>query len=297
MNYYLIEILSFWGIVIVGSVATLKTVLTSKDLALRKYAIFNLTSFLIRTLAIQMVLAALFINYSSFFSLHESWVPFQGFKIIGYFIFADFLFYVYHRLEHVIPYLWSGHSSHHSGEIMHVSLILRQNVIANIFTLPFGLLGIPFSLNPLGISACIKFIIFYQSLIHFTVKRDVPILNYVFVTPYNHIIHHSALYEGAGQNYGGILNIWDRFCGTYRTGSKYLEKFGIPGLKNPDNLWNLNFYHILQLLRDCWDKRSIRPFFIPNHIKFKSNVNLPTTLAYTFCLSLTIFIIVKFLAT
>lgn len=261
MSFYYVEVASLWGTAIVGTFATIYSVIFSRDKVSRRSAVFNLVSFLITSLALQFVIDRISPTYAFSFQLQHKWILPQGASIFVYLFFADFLFYLYHRLTHTIPILWVGHYSHHSGDKLHLSLVIRDNIVSHIFVLPMGLLGIPLGVTPYGLYICMRFVIFYQAFLHFKTKRDWPILNYFLVTQYNHVIHHSTRFDGAGHNFGGILCIWDRLCGTYRAGDEYLNAIGIRDLKNPDSLWNINAVPTLELLKKCWTARSAGPLF------------------------------------
>lgn len=293
MSFHIFEILSLWGMVFVGAISTLYTVLISKDDYLRRSAIFNLTSYLITSAAVFFFIKDFLPTYSYFKSLQSSWRPLAGWNIVVYIFFTDYLFYLYHRLTHSIPLLWTGHFSHHSGDRLHLSLILRDNILANIFTLPIGLLGIPLGFNPYGIYICVRFILFYQSFLHFYVKKDIPYLKYIFVTPYNHIIHHSTKFEGLGQNFGGILCWWDRLAGTYREGTSYLQSFGIPGLMNPNSLWKINVIPAKDLIKECYAMKSLWPLFKVTSFPDQYRFHLRTALIYSFGAFLLILLILK----
>ena len=55
-------------------------------------------------------------------------------------------------------------------------------------------------------------------------------LEWMFVTPSNHRVHHSLKPEHVDRNFGGLLIVWDRLFGTYADeGEKPLYEFGIAG--------------------------------------------------------------------
>lgn len=261
MDMYFLEIASYWGMAIVGAVATLYTVLKSREREERHSAIFNLLSFLVGTTFLHLVIRNFFPGYSFWYKLRDSWLPFRGLNIFLYFIFADYLFYIYHRLVHRVPILWLGHYAHHSGVRLHLSLIIRDSILGHIFVLPIALLGVPLGLSPYGLFIWIRIITFYQAFLHFPVTKDIPVLKYIFITPYNHIIHHSTCFKDAGHNFGGILSFWDRLSGTYREGEQYLKGFGIPGLERPDSLWGINTLPMIELVKKCWHEKSLWPLF------------------------------------
>ncbi|CAN5458801.1 hypothetical protein BH10BDE1_BH10BDE1_07820 [soil metagenome] len=281
MEFYWIELVSLWGTAIVGTGATLITVLTSKDSKLRKFAIFNLMSFLVTSLVLNFVINPNYPSFARFFSVRHDWVPLRGAWLLVYFLFADYIFYLYHRFTHTVPLFWTGHYSHHSGDSLHASLVIRDNVLSHIFLLPIGLLGIPLGLHPAGITAGVRLVIFYQAFMHFYTERDVPVLKYVFVTPYNHIIHHSTKFEGAGHNFGGILCIWDRICGTYREGAQYLTGFGLREGTPPQSLLQLNTTPMKELIAECRRNRSVKSLFLYEGWNFRLRKNWQTLLLYS----------------
>lgn len=280
MDLYLIELATYWGTAVVGALATAYTVMTSKDKDLRRSAVFNLLSFLVATTILHLVIKKVSPSYSFVSQLQDQWIPFKGINILLYFLFTDYLFYLYHRLTHRVPILWMGHYAHHSGNRLHRSLIIRDSVLGHIFVLPIGLLGIPLGLSPYGILIFVRIIIFYQSFLHFETNKDIPILKYIFVTPYNHIIHHSRIFEEAGHNYGGILCLWDRMCGTYREGDRYLTHVGIPGLKDPDSIWKMNVQPPYELFKKCWRARSVKPLFFFKGLPLLYKSGWPSMAAY-----------------
>ncbi len=253
-----VNLFGFWGKFVVSVIAALATIVWARDSKLKTYVVFNIWSFVF-AMTINYLILDRFFNFSFQPKNHTPWRSFSGVNIFLYFIFSDWLFYFYHRFVHTIPLFWTGHFAHHSGSKLHLTLILRENILSQIFTLPFALLGIPLGLQPLGIVAMIRLIIFYQSFLHYEVKDDLPIFNLAFVTPYNHILHHSTVYRGTGHNFGGILNIWDKLGGTYSDEKEYLKEFGVPGKKEENSLWALNIAPLIDLAQDCWRRRSLLP--------------------------------------
>ena len=68
----------------------------------------------------------------------------------------------------------------------------------------------------------------------FTARMD-RALQWVFVTPDMHRVHHSALRAEHDSNYGNILSIWDHLFGTYRAASAEADAammFGLAGLRD-----------------------------------------------------------------
>ncbi|MDY7033196.1 MAG: sterol desaturase family protein, partial [Thermodesulfobacteriota bacterium] len=130
----------------------------------------------------------------------------------------DFMLYVWHLLNHEMPFLWRFHRVHHSDLNMDVSTATRFHIgelvisavikISLIFFLGASILGV---------------IIFESALVlcaqfhHSSLK--VPgwfekIFWIFFVPPSMHRIHHSVVIKERDTNYGTIFSLWDRSLGT-----------------------------------------------------------------------------------
>jgi sterol desaturase/sphingolipid hydroxylase (fatty acid hydroxylase superfamily) len=131
------------------------------------------------------------------------------------FVAYDFIYYVDHLATHTFPFLWASHQVHHQTRAFHLLTGLRMSVVGPLlaypFRLPLALLGVP----PL-VYASVD--LTHALLTYFLHARFVPSLGpigWVFNTPAHHRVHHSAMPEHFGCNYGGVLIVWDRLLGTY----------------------------------------------------------------------------------
>lgn len=180
------------------------------------------------------------------------------------FVFYDFCYYWNHRLGHERNVLWAAHSVHHQSEEYNLSTALRQTstgfLFSWIFYLPMAIAGVPslvfFSVGALNL--------LYQFWVH---TRHVPKLGWlewIFITPSNHRVHHAQNPVYMDRNYGGVFILWDRLFGTFQ--EELDEEPVIFGVTTPLASWNplwanLQFY--VQLWRDAvraesrWDKLRI----------------------------------------
>lgn len=133
-------------------------------------------------------------------------------------IFLDFMLYIWHLLNHVIPFFWRFHRVHHSDPNMDVSTATRFHVgeLAISAVIKIGLiffLGAP-------IQAVVAFeilVVLCAQFHHSSLK--VPqwferVFWVLFVPPSMHRIHHSVIIKERDSNYGTIFSFWDRFMGT-----------------------------------------------------------------------------------
>ena len=165
------------------------------------------------------------------------------------FFFLDFLSYWVHRAYHNIAIFWTLHAVHHSGEDMNYSLAVRESVFGNFivwaFFLPVAILGVPLEVYfPLFVAQVI-----YQYFQHNSYIPELGWLEYIFVTPSQHRVHHGKNMPYIDKNFGIILVIWDRMFGTYQ--KELPECPVVYGLSNSAKSWNpltVNLHHIRKLI-------------------------------------------------
>jgi sterol desaturase/sphingolipid hydroxylase (fatty acid hydroxylase superfamily) len=130
-------------------------------------------------------------------------------------VLYDFCYYWNHRLNHEIALLWGGHVVHHSSEYFNLSTALRQSSTSAFFNwmfyLPLAVLGVPPTM--FAIVALIDLL--YQYWVHTELIDRLGFLEWIFVTPSNHRVHHGQNDYCIDRNYGGIFIIWDRLFGTF----------------------------------------------------------------------------------
>ena len=201
------------------------------------------------------------------------------------FICIDFASYWSHRLNHKINIFWNQHIIHHSSEEFNLACALRQSV-SNIigynalFLIPAAILGVPSEiiifLSPIHL--------FGQFWYHTQHIGKLGFLEYIFVTPSQHRVHHAINPIYIDKNLSAIFCIWDRIFGTFQEELDDVKP--IYGTLKPVQTWNpiiINFQHFFRLAKDSWhtkkfsDKIKIwfmptgwRPKDVENLIKYKS---------------------------
>ena len=169
------------------------------------------------------------------------------------FVLYDFLYYWMHRFHHEYKFLWATHVVHHHGEEFNLSTALRQTSSGFlwkwIFFLPILLVGIP---SPVFVAVGGLNLI-YQFWVHTEHIGKLGILEYIFITPSNHRVHHAQNPEYIDANYGGVFILWDRMFGTFIEEMDDLKPtYGtVKPLRSWNPIWsNLEIYH--QMIRDSF---------------------------------------------
>ncbi|MEX6500881.1 sterol desaturase family protein [Pseudomonas zhanjiangensis] len=190
------------------------------------------------------------------------WLWFLAF--LGY----DLCYYWLHRLGHERNLLWAAHAVHHQSEEYNLSTALRQTssgfLLGWVFYLPLALLGVP----PLVFLTVGALNLLYQFWVH---TRHVPKLGWlewIFITPSSHRVHHAQNPVYMDRNYGGVFILWDRLFGSYQ--EELDEQPAIFGVTTPLASWNplwANLQVYVALWRDArraaswWDR--LRIWFMP----------------------------------
>lgn len=172
------------------------------------------------------------------------------------FVAYDFCYYWKHRFGHEWRIMWASHVAHHQSEEFNLSTALRQtgtDYIGFVFYLPLYFAGIPAA----AIITVGSLNLIYQFWVHTEHIRRLGPLEWIFVTPSNHRVHHARNERYLDRNYGGVFILWDRAFGTFQD---ELEQercvYGITkGLKSWNPLWaNLHFW--AETARLAWRTRS-----------------------------------------
>ena len=170
-------------------------------------------------------------------------------------ICMDFASYWSHRLSHSINIFWNRHVIHHSSEEFNLACALRQSISKNIigfgalFLIPAALLGVP----PKIIIVLAPLHLFGQFWYHTRHIGKLGWIEYIFVTPSQHRVHHAINKEYVDKNLSAIFCIWDRIFGTFQ--EELVDVPCVYGTLKPVATWNpiiINFQHNWGLAKDAW---------------------------------------------
>jgi len=177
---------------------------------------------------------------------------------ISCFILYDLAYYWKHRLGHEMLILWGSHVAHHQSEDFNLSTALRQTSIdfySFLFYLPFFVLGFPAEV----LFTTVSVNLIYQFWVHTEHVPKLGALEWLFVTPSNHRVHHARNKIYVDHNYGGVFIIWDRLFGSFQ--EELVEEPVIFGLRKPLNSWNpvwANVHVYWRLINDLRKAKGLR---------------------------------------
>ena len=167
-------------------------------------------------------------------------------------LFSDFTSYLVHYAQHKIPFLWEFHKVHHSAtelnpltqyRIHPVELLLNNLKTLVIIGLTAGIFDY-FSdakmdkLTFLSVNIfSFLFLAFGANLRHTHIRFTYfDTLEYIFISPFQHQIHHSSNAKHFDKNMGAKLAIWDWIFGTL-VRSKEVENISF-GLGKEDSTYD-----------------------------------------------------------
>ena len=170
-------------------------------------------------------------------------------EILATVAFMDFMLYVWHLLNHKMPFLWRFHRVHHCDLNMDVSTATRFHLgeLAISAVIKISLIFF-LGASPLGVLIFESILVLCAQFHHSSIK--VPkgfesIFWILFVPPSMHRIHHSVKIKERDSNYGTIFSLWDRLLETliYDV-DQYGIKIGVGAYPKPEKL---NFHQLLAM--------------------------------------------------
>lgn len=139
---------------------------------------------------------------------------------IGAVLLFDAWSYIWHRMNHQIPFLWRFHRVHHSDPNMDVTTANRFHIgeifFSSLLRIPLiFLLGIYLWELVLYETLMFAVVQFHHSNIEISAKVD-SMLRKVIVSPNMHRVHHSRWKPETDSNYSSLFSFWDRLAQTFR---------------------------------------------------------------------------------
>lgn len=129
---------------------------------------------------------------------------------------TDLVWYWYHRLGHEINLMWAAHVVHHQSEAFNYTVSARittiQAIVRNAFWCILPLVGF----HP---DMVVTMLIVHGTYSFFTHTQLVPKLGwleYIFITPSHHRVHHASNEKYLNKNYGDLFVFWDKMFGTFQ---------------------------------------------------------------------------------
>jgi len=157
-------------------------------------------------------LSILYFFYQFHLSLALHPVVYWGLLLIG----EDFMFWLEHFVDHHCRLFWAVHVTHHSSPEYNLSTGFRSSVFMPVYKylyfIPLVLLGF----KPADVIFMYSITQVYGILVHTQYVSKMPAwIEYIFVTPSHHRVHHASNIPYLDKNMGMVFIFWDRIFGTF----------------------------------------------------------------------------------
>lgn len=182
---------------------------------------------------------------------------FYGFKLVNWsegnvfwywavLLFAeDFMYYWLHRIDHYCRFFWAVHVTHHSSEEFNFTVGFRSSVFQPLYRflyfIPLALLGFK-AIDIMFIYSATQI---FGILAHTQTVGRLGLLEYIFVTPSHHRVHHGSNVRYLDKNMGMLFIFWDKLFGTFQAEEDTDPvKYGLTE--------NINTYHPIKMVFHEW---------------------------------------------
>ncbi len=159
---------------------------------------------------------------------------------LGAVLLLDGWTYLWHRLNHTIPFLWRFHRVHHNDPTMDVTTASRfhtgEIVLSSLLRVPIiVLLGVYLWELVLYETLMFAVVQFHHANVVLPARLD-RALRAVIVTPAMHKVHHSRWQPETDSNYSALFSFWDRIGRTFRRRDDLSTiRFGLDGWDADDD--------------------------------------------------------------
>ncbi|HSP95158.1 MAG TPA: sterol desaturase family protein [Thermoanaerobaculia bacterium] len=137
-------------------------------------------------------------------------------------VLLDYTLWVWHRINHVVPFFWRFHLVHHVDRDMDASTAFRFHFGEQALSVGYRLAQIVvLGVDPVSLwiwqSLVAVSIVFHHSNVRLPLALEQALVK-VIVTPRMHGIHHSNYRNEANGNWSSLFSAWDYLHGTVLLG-------------------------------------------------------------------------------
>lgn len=159
------------------------------------------------------------------------------------FLIDDLFKFLQHFLMHKVPFLWEFHKVHHSAPTLNPMTLYRlhfieiviaflRRLVSTSLTVILVLFLCSEMVSPISImgihAATFLFSLIGSNLRHSHLPISFGVLDYIFISPAQHQIHHSKNKRHHDKNFGVTLALWDHLTGSFlKSSGKQKLSFGL----------------------------------------------------------------------
>ncbi len=165
-------------------------------------------------------------------------------SLLLYVVVMDFGEFVFHVLQHRVPWMWAMHSLHHSDPEVSAATGVRsywfETILKGLTLYPAS--GVVFALNPaiMGAYFVVRLLDMFQ---HANLRVRYGALAGWIASPQYHRLHHSRERRHFDRNFAPYFAVWDRLFGTqYLPGPDEYPPTGLETGEAPANIGEMLFW-------------------------------------------------------
>lgn len=177
------------------------------------------------------------------YSPSQVWLLVPVMAFLPLFVF-DFFYYWFHRAQHMNRWLWQQHQIHHSDTSLNVTTSARHHWLEQplrsfLILIPMNLLV---QMTPVQSVMIGTFLGVWGYIIHMNLRLGLGPLEFIFLGPQAHRIHHSILEQHRDKNFAAFFPIWDILFGTfYRPKAGEYPPTGVDGVPSNPSMKEILF--------------------------------------------------------
>ena len=180
-------------------------------------------------------------NNYALFNIPNSWMIW-----IALILATDFVWYWYHRLGHEVNIFWAAHIVHHHSEEFNFTAAARITTVQAFIRTGFWCVLPLLGFHPTMIITMLLVHGSYSFFTHTQIIERIKWLEYVFITPSLHGVHHASDEKYLDKNYGDMFVFWDKMFGTFQV-EEEKPKYGLTHpLKSFSFLW-MHFHYYFEI--------------------------------------------------
>lgn len=202
--------------------------------------------------------------YVAYFYVYDHWriadFEMSWWPVWVFAFFADDLSYYWmHRISHVVRFYWASHMVHHSSPKYNLAAALRQTWTGSITGSFLMWAWMPFvGVHPYIVFFFQQVSLLYQYWIHTELIQKMPNwFEAIFNTPSHHRVHHGTDLDYLDTNYGGVLIIWDRIFGSFKS-EESRPHYGLTKQIESYNPAKIAFFEWGQIGKDLLHVKSLK---------------------------------------
>jgi len=166
----------------------------------------------------------------------------------------DFLYYWLHRVDHEVRFFWATHVTHHSSQHLNFTVGFRSSVFQPLYRFIYFIPLVWCGFKPADIAFIYSATQIWGIFVHTEMIKKMGWMEYIFVTPSHHRVHHASNPKYLDKNMGMFLIVWDKLFGTFQPELSNEEyeplKYGLTKNIERPNAADLVFHEWKQIWND-----------------------------------------------